>query len=301
MTTQLFAASSIRSKLLLVILLISLGACGTTRTVPLGGAVAQAGIAASEGALSAYDTLDGLAEVERDRARFGNILTFPAGVEPWDVDLPRREFTDALAVRRDAFRSMRAAYQQFNRLSDTAFAADAEAAGRDLGAALNGFAQAAQTPLPGEQVVAGLPNLARLATEQFQAGAIKEHNRTLAELARAAKLLWDSDLPYWDRYIDTVFDSLVNQVRSLPDGAFDKARLAQSIPEPYADHIRIRLLKERFATEANVEKAKIRGQLHDVSRALAALELASTELAKDQPSASDAAYWIGQVRGLLGG
>jgi hypothetical protein len=288
------------AKLLLVVLLVPLGACGTTRTVSLGGSVAQAGITASSGALSAYDTLDSLAEVERDRARMGNILTFPPGADPWDVSPPRREFAEALAVRRAAFSSMRATYAQFNRLSDPAFASQAEAAGKELSAALNGFAKAANTPLFSEQAVAQIPGLAQLATQQFQAGAIKQHNAVLAELASAAKTLWDADLPYWDRYIDTVFDSLVNQVRSLPDSAFDKAALARSVPEPYADYIRIRLLKERFATEADANKAQIRQQLGAVGQALAALELASTELAKDQPSLSDAAYWIGQVQGLLG-
>ena len=55
-------------------------------------------------------------------------------------------------------------------------------------------------------------------------------------------------------------------------------------------------LKERFAKEADAEKARLVAQWDSVGASLGALELATVELAKDQPSPSDINYWVEKIR-----
>lgn len=287
-------------RLVVLVLLAGLAACTTPRTVPMGGTVAQAGITAADGALAAYATLDGLAAVEAQRARLGNILTLPAAIDPWDPALApsgERRFGPALEVRQEAFGALRAVFVEFNRLADPAFGERSEAAARALTTALAGFSAAAGTPLP-EQAATRLPAAAGVVTEQLQAGAIQRHNRHLQELAGNALALWVADLPYWRAYVDTVFDSLVDQMRSLPQDRFDMAQVARAVPEPFADFIRLRLYKERFAAEAEAEKNAVLAELGRVTASLTALELATTELAKDQPSLGDVDHWVGRIRAL---
>lgn len=281
--------------------LISLAACTTPRTVPLGGTVAQAGVTASNNALAAYGTLGSLSDVERDRTQLGNILTFPDGVDPWTggVKPTDRTLQSALAAREQAFRDMRSTFKEFNRLSDPALGSNSEAAGQKLSSALTAFSTAAGTPLP-DQVVTPLPGIAKAVTEQLQAGAIKQHNRYLQDLASNANALWTEDLPYWKLYIDSVYDGLVNEVRSLPAEKFDAVQLAKTLPEPYANYIRVRLFKEKFQKEADADKQRLQAQLDGVTTSLNALELATTELAKDQPSVSDIEYWVDSIREISG-
>lgn len=295
------ANQTVQKGVIVIAILANLSACSTPRTLPLGGTVAQAGITASDNALAAYDTLGSLSEVERDRAQLGNILTFPDGVDPWAAGLKPTDRTlqSALVAREQAFRDMRGTFKEFNLLSDSALGTNSEAAGQKLSSALTAFSAAAGTPLP-DQVVTPLPGVAKAVTEQLQAGAIKQHNRYLRDLASNANTLWMEDLPYWKLYIDSVYDSLVNQVRSLPAEKFDAVQLAKILPEPYTNYIRVRLFKEKFQKEADVDKLRLQAQLDGVTTSLNALELATTELAKDEPSVNDIGYWVSSIRTISG-
>lgn len=277
-----------------ILAVLSAAGCATTpRTVPLGGTVARAGIEVSEAAIDEYKRLDELAEIAVERNLVGTVVALPPASKivpkPGEPD----RFGEALDQRRDAFQALGEAYESFNRLSDTAFASDTEAAAVKLTGAAAALAGAAEAPLPGEQALGRLPGLAGFAVEKIQAGRIKEQNEALSKLASSARELWDHDLPVFERYIDTVYDGLPAIVADLPASAFDMAAVSSAVADPYPPEVKLRLYKLRQYRDAASAKIQEKQRLADVSRALAALESAHVELQKDQPSPSDV---LGDVR-----
>lgn len=277
-----------------ILVALSAAGCATTpRTVPLGGTVARAGIEVSEAAIDEYERLDELAEIAVERNLVGTVVALPPASKivpkPGEPD----RFGEALDQRRDAFQALGEAYESFNRLSDTAFAADTEAAAVKLADAAAALAGAAEAPLPGEQALGRLPGLAGFAVGKIQAGQIKEQNEALSKLASSARELWNHDLPVFERYIDTVYDGLPAIIADLPASAFDMAAVGSAVADPYPPEVKLRLYKLRQYRDAASAKSQEKQRLADVSRALAALESAHVELQKDQPSPSDV---IGDVR-----
>ena len=248
-----------------LLLILVVQGCSTPRTVPLGGAVARAGIDVSQSAIDEYGRIDQLADIAAERELMQKAVVLPAGSTMVLQPAPPRRFADALTARRSAFRSLGDAYEAYNQLSDTAFSADAQAASTKLVDAAGALSAAAKVPVPGGEALDKLPALAGFAVGQLQAGQIKEQNAALAKLAAAASELWDHDQPTFERYIDTVFDGLPKTIADLPTSAFDMKTVAELSAEPYAPDVKLRLYKVQQFRLATDEKTQAKEGLESVS------------------------------------
>jgi hypothetical protein len=288
-----------RSALALVVtgvLLPSLGACAARSTRNLGAGVAVQGQAVADAALASYRALAAEQEADRRQQEFIRIVT---DVNPAPESLPTvtaTSFDRELGTRIRAYAALAEVYALFQQLADPAFAERAGTASQALASSLAAL-QGAGSQATGLSAIVG--RLGSLIAAGVQAGKIREHNLVLMELARGYREVWNDDLPAWERYVSQVHDTYARQLASIPLERFDLKAVAGEVREPYPATTRAQLYKVQLRDEARARGAALTAQLRAVGRALAALEQAHTELAKQEPSITDVALLVDDIRALV--
>jgi hypothetical protein len=121
----------------------------------------------------------------------------------------------------------------------------------------------------------------------------------LLELARAHRELWNDDLPAWERYVEQVNGTYARQLASIPLERFDLKAIPGDVKGPYPATTRAQLYKVQLRDSARARGDALASQLRSVGRALAALEQAHAELAKTEPSYTDVALLVDDIRHLI--
>lgn len=277
-------------------LLAPLGACAARSTRNLGAGVAVQGQAVTEAAMDSYQALAAEQDADRRQQEFIRIITDP---NPAPESLPSVEATSfdrELATRMRAWRALGEVYALFQQLADPAFSDQAGAASQALASSVANL-KGVGSPAPGLATIVG--RLGSLIAAGVQAGKVREHNLVLMELARGYRELWNDDLPAWERYVAQVNDTYARQLASIPLERFDLKAIGSEIKEPYPPATRAQLYKVQLRDAARARGAALTARLRAVGRALAALEQAHTELAKQEPSIADVALLVDDIRALI--
>lgn len=286
-----------RLSAILIICALFFSGCDEAAVRQVGAKVGMRGQDVSSAAITALSNLADLEAVDYSQRTVAAIIVQP----PQTLNtLPTVEHNDQLLeqiqLRIAAYRQFGKAYAALHRLSETAFADQAEAAQTELVNSVNAIKNIPDLPA---SVSSLIPAVTGLIVDRKQAREIKKHNQTLHRLSEAYKALWVADRPTWNAYLERVRGAYVNSLNSVPVDRFDEKKLREVTTMPYTSGYLANLFKAQEAARLDQNKQQLIGQVDAVDEAFRLLVISHKELASQKPSYSDVIAYLDRIVTVL--
>jgi len=279
----------------LIVLVLLTGCASTSATRQLGASISLKGQSVCTTAIDTYGLIEETAQTDKNQQDFAKIVTEP----PQMPGLPNSksgDFKKQLSPRIKAFRALRKSYEAFQRISESTFGSDVQAASQSL---LDSTTALQGLPDISDQLRSVISGIAGRIAGQIQAGKIRKHNEVMRELAIAYRELWTEDAPIWSDYFQRVYGDYADRISSIPKEAFDEDAVDELVDDPFQSGFKIRLYKLRVRSDAQSQTLKVEEQVKDVSNALDLLVALHTELVKQKPSLQDVEETLGWINTFL--
>ncbi|MGO4770689.1 hypothetical protein ACEN2I_03425 [Flavobacterium sp. W22_SRS_FK3] len=281
----------------ILLLLVLLSSCSSSKVIDLGGATATKGIDVSQKALTVYSSLLDQSGIDKSQQDKIKVLTNP---NPSTMKLPdtkASDFSNQLQPRIEAYQKLLTVYTEFNLLTDSKFSDRSKEALISLENSYNAIAKIPDLP---EDIRGKLPNIFSIITQTVQAKEIKKHNEILYSLSQVYLELWNDDKPIWDEYLDLVYNSYSDGLSTVDSKRYDVNKISQSSMEPYSDSATI-ILMYRLSNRDEIMKQKndLKQQLTAFGKALQELNKTHAEMSKQATDISSVISSLNKIEELL--
>jgi len=283
--------------ILKVVLILLLGSCTSTKVIELGGRAASEGVKVSQKAIDVFSLLAKQADIDKSQQDKIKVLTNP---DPSTMSLPEtkvQDFSQQLAPRILAYKSLLNTYSIFAVLTDKNYGDKTKDAMKALEESYNSINKLPDLP---STVSSKLPEVSKMITQAFQAKNIKQHNQILYSLTQLYFTLWNADEKIWDDYIDRIYNDYIMGLTSIESKQFDVKKIEQTFKEPYKDESTIILMyRLQCRDEIVKQRDEVKKQLKDFGKALLELTQAHAEIGKAETNISDVTSSLNSIENLL--
>ena len=281
----------------LIVLLLILTSCGSSKIIELGGQAATKGIEVSQKALDIYTTLGEQKDIDKSQQDQLKILVNP---DPSTMNLPDTKVTDfsaQLKPRIGAYKKLLAVYQAFALLTDSKYSDKTKEA---ISALQDSYDSLNKLPDLPESVSSKLPELGQYLTEAIQAKKIKKHNEILYCLSKIYLELWNKDKDTWDQYIDMVYNSYAEGLNTVESKRYDAGKISDNNNDPYSGDATVILMYRLNVRDGIIKNRNdLKKQLDDFGKALEELVKAHSEIAKEKTDITSVISSINKIEELL--
>ncbi|MEO8532376.1 MAG: hypothetical protein ABI441_01430 [Flavobacterium sp.] len=282
---------------LIVLLLLFLTSCSSSKIIELGGETAVKGMDVSQKAQGIYTSLSDQAGIDKSQQDKVKVLTHPSPSTMALPDTKAPDFSKQLAPRIQAYQNLFEVYKAFALLSDSKYSDKTRDAMTALQDSYNAIEKMPDLP---DNIKTKLPNVSKLISEAIQAKEVKKNNEILYTLSAVYLELWNADKQTWNDYIDLIYNSYSEGLNTVDSKRYDVNKISQSSSEPYSDSATIILMyRLRDRDEIMKQKNDLKKELAAFGQALEELNKAHAEIAKQATNISDVTSSLHKIEELL--
>ncbi|MRX39583.1 hypothetical protein GJU43_09870 [Flavobacterium sp. LC2016-23] len=282
---------------LIVLLVLFLTSCSSSKIIELGSATATKGMDVSQKAQGIYTTLSEQSAIDKSQQDKVKVLTHPSPSTMALPDTKAPDFSKQLQPRIQAYQNLFEVYKAFSLLADPKYSDKTKEA---MAALQDSYDAIEKMPDLPADVKTKLPNVLKMVGEAVQAKEVKKNNEILYVLSEVYLELWNADKQTWNEYIDLIYNSYAEGLNTVDSKRYDVNKISQSNSEPYSDTATI-ILMYRLRNRDDIMKQKndLKKQLVTFGQALEELTKAHAEIAKQSTDISTVISSLNKIEELL--